>query len=82
MLAQGEGGRVEPKVVDFGIAKLRDHRIDRHATRTGAVVGSPGYMSPEQARGRSDIDERTDVWALSVVLYEALFGERPFAPTQ
>jgi hypothetical protein len=72
------GDVVIPKVVDFGIAKLKNGEIDGCSTQTGAVLGSPDYMSPEQARGRSDIDERTDVWSLCVVLYETMTGRRPF----
>ncbi len=67
-----------PKVVDFGIAKLQDAGASGSLTQTGAVLGSPDYMSPEQARGRSRIDERTDVWGLSVVLYECVTGIAPF----
>jgi serine/threonine-protein kinase len=73
-----EGGALVPKIVDFGIAKLRREEVSRPITRAGAVVGSPDYMSPEQARGLDDIDERTDVWALGVMLYEAVTGRRPF----
>jgi serine/threonine-protein kinase len=69
---------ITPKVVDFGIAKLQLEDEDRSLTQTGAVLGSPDYMSPEQARGRTNIDERTDVWGLSVVLYEAVTGIAPF----
>ncbi len=69
-------GTIVPKVVDFGIAKLlhEDHSL----TRVGAVLGSPSYMAPEQASGGFGVDERADVWALCVVLYEALAGFRPY----
>jgi serine/threonine-protein kinase len=70
--------RLQPKVVDFGIAKAADS-TPRRITRAGAVVGSPDYMSPEQARGLEDVDQRADIWAFSVVLYECLTGSPPFA---
>jgi eukaryotic-like serine/threonine-protein kinase len=78
-LAEREGGGIQPKLVDFGIAKLKrdgDHRI----TQEGSMMGSPAYMSPEQARGH-DVDSRTDVWALAVVLYECVTGKLPFEGT-
>ena len=76
VLAQGDV--LVPKVIDFGIAKLIGPEPTARFTRTGAVLGSPDYMSPEQARGRPDVDERTDVWSFCVVLYEAITGRRPF----
>jgi len=75
-----EAGQVQPKLLDFGIAKvtgLSEH--DAHLTAAGTVLGSPLYMSPEQARGRDDVDLRSDIWSLCVVLYEALSGVTPFA---
>jgi len=68
-----------PKILDFGIAKLTDpHDPDYKLTEIGAVVGSPEYMSPEQARGLDDVDAGTDIWSTCVVLYEALTGCAPF----
>ncbi|HVU02454.1 MAG TPA: serine/threonine-protein kinase [Polyangiaceae bacterium] len=74
-----EGRRTQPKVVDFGIAKVQqDAGPTRTLTRQGTVLGSPGYMSPEQARGAAGIDHRTDVWSLAVVLYECITGRAAF----
>jgi serine/threonine-protein kinase len=70
------GGRVQPKVLDFGIA-LADFAGVRR-TADGSVLGSPAYMSPEQARGDAEIDAASDVWALSVVIYELVTGFSPF----
>ena len=75
-LAQEENGKVQPKVVDFGIAKLEQDDTVR-ITQMGAAMGSPAYMSPEQARGL-DVDARTDVWAMCVVFYEVMTGSLPF----
>lgn len=63
-----------PKITDFGLAKLADTSL----TLSGAVMGTPSYMSPEQIYG-SKVDHRTDIFALSVVLYEFLTGGRPFS---
>jgi serine/threonine-protein kinase len=79
-LAKLEGGEVVVKVLDFGIAKLRDPGEDAHAgpvTGTGAVMGTPYYMAIEQAAGEKDVDHRADIWALGVILFECLSGERP-----
>jgi len=66
-----------PKIADFGLAKQLD--VDAHQTSTGVLVGTPGYMAPEQAEGRSaEIGPATDVHALGVILYELLTGRPPF----
>jgi serine/threonine-protein kinase len=78
LLARLANGRVQPKILDFGIAKL-DAPASPKLTLDGTVLGSPAYMSPEQARGQSDIDLRVDVWAFSVMLYELVTGCTPFA---
>jgi serine/threonine protein kinase len=81
-LAQLGDGRIEPKVLDFGIAKLSavdgDAASTSKLTRTGSMLGTPYYMSPEQIYGEKDVDARADVWALGVILYEILTGHRPF----
>jgi serine/threonine-protein kinase len=77
--ALDDRGDVIPKILDFGVSKATSPRDgDFVKTSTGAVLGSPAYMSPEQARGDLDIDGRSDVWSLGVILYEALTGKPPF----
>jgi serine/threonine-protein kinase len=74
-----DGVRREAKVLDFGISKLSaDDQPSMHLTRTGAVIGTPYYMSPEQIRGTGEIDRRVDIYALGVILYESLSGQVPF----
>ncbi|HEY4117679.1 MAG TPA: serine/threonine-protein kinase, partial [Byssovorax sp.] len=73
----GPTGSLVGKILDFGISKVFDTSHNFTLTRTGTVVGSPAYMSPEQAGGREDIDGRADIWSLGVVLYEALTGTLP-----
>jgi serine/threonine-protein kinase len=80
-LARMPEGQMSPKVLDFGIAKLDTKRPEAaqsaELTRTGAMLGTPYYMSPEQVFGEKDVDARADVWAVGVILYEALAGVRP-----
>src|SRR6266571_4097852 len=66
-----------PIVADFGIAKAVSTAGGANLTRTGFPVGTPGYMSPEQAAGLTELDERTDVYSLAVVIYEMLVGDVP-----
>ncbi|MCD9189104.1 MAG: protein kinase [Pyrinomonadaceae bacterium] len=77
------------KVLDFGLAKLLTSDSAQNfnpelstasliQTKAGMIIGTVNYMSPEQLRGQSDIDERTDIWSLGVVLFEMLTGQKPF----
>jgi serine/threonine protein kinase len=79
-IAKADGGGVQPKLLDFGIAKLRGESAfhTTKLTQAGTLIGSPDYMSPEQARGETDLDPRSDVWALCVLAYECLVGKPPF----
>jgi serine/threonine-protein kinase len=69
--------RDEPLVADFGLARSLD--ADVHLTETGLVVGTPAYLSPEQAAGHRTLTAASDIWALGVILYELLAGRRPFS---
>jgi hypothetical protein len=70
-------GRDHVKLVDFGIAKAKDDPKASRLTRTGMLLGTPRYMSPEQVEGRRDVDHRADIWAVGVILYECLTGRFP-----
>ncbi len=73
MLAPGPDGQVQVKIADFGIARLENSSM----TQVGTMMGTPSYMAPEQFRGEV-VDERADIWAAGVVLYQFLTGEKPF----
>ncbi len=76
-IVEGEHPEVSPKLTDFGMAKLLEQESGE--TRTGAIVGTMAYMSPEQAEGRVDeLDVRTDVYSLGALLYEMLLGAAPY----
>jgi eukaryotic-like serine/threonine-protein kinase len=85
-LARGSGHERILKLLDFGIAKITRDPNESHAetaglTRTGSLLGSPLYMSPEQARGSKEVDQRADVWSMGVVLYQMLTGHTPHEDT-
>jgi eukaryotic-like serine/threonine-protein kinase len=77
VLLTQQGERLIPKVIDFGVAKLLADDTKVHKTKSGALMGTPLYMSPEQCRGRS-VDHRSDVYSFGVVTYEILTGKPPF----
>jgi serine/threonine-protein kinase len=78
LLVVSDEGIVQPKLLDFGIVKSAQADGSSDLLEAGSVVGSPDYMSPEQARGLAQVDSRSDLWSFSVVLYEAIAGVAPF----
>jgi len=68
------------KVLDFGIAKLTG-AVEGSSTKTGAMLGTPYYMSPEQAQGTKAVDHRSDLWSMGVIVFRALTGALPFEST-
>jgi eukaryotic-like serine/threonine-protein kinase len=78
LLVAENGDQIVPKVIDFGIAKAVDQPLTEEAELTGAgAIGTPSYMSPEAFSANADLDTRTDVYSLGIVLYELLAGVRP-----
>ena len=77
LLARMSGGLL-PKVADFGIAKVVVEDMARNATAIGSLMGSPGYLAPEQVIDSGAVDQRADIYALGVMLYEILSGARAF----
>lgn len=83
ILARDPNGKFTPKILDFGIAKVMDQAGGMgNKTRTGVLLGTPAYMSPEQIKSTKDCDGRSDLWSVGVMLYEMLAGRSAFpAPT-
>jgi len=73
----GPSGEDIPKILDFGIAKVAGNDGQNHLTRTGTIFGTPFYMAPEQALG-NPVDQRTDIYAMGVIMYEVFAGSLPF----
>ncbi len=82
VLVREHDDRVVPKVIDFGIAKVTAPELgdDYTATTPGQFIGTPAYMSPEQAEGSADIDTRSDIYSLGALLCELLMGSPPLKP--
>jgi serine/threonine-protein kinase len=76
-ITQGKGGTLEPKLVDFGISKLQDGE-SLQLTGTNAILGTPYYMSPEQAGSSKKVDHRSDIFSFGVILYQCATHELPF----
>ena len=70
--------RIHVKILDFGVAKATGQAIENSNTKTGAMLGTPYYMSPEQAQGIKSVDARSDLWSVAVIAYQCLTGKLPF----
>jgi serine/threonine-protein kinase len=79
VLARTGSGSCQVKILDFGISKFFTEEATQDVTATGAVIGTPRFMAPEQARGQGDLDGRVDIYAVGVLLYRMLTGKLPFA---
>ena len=75
---ESDAARERVKILDFGIAKLHQQAGDSLKTRTGTLMGTPIYMSPEQCLGTKEVDHRSDVYSLGIILFEMLAGRTPF----
>ena len=85
VLVELQDGEPTPKVIDFGVSKATNQRLTERTifTQRGVLIGTPGYMSPEQAEMTPlEVDTRTDIYSLGVLLYELLVGAAPFDPTE
>jgi len=77
-LVHNDGNAPTVKLIDFGISKFTGGNKESRLTRTGSLLGTPAYMSPEQARGVGEIDHRSDLYSMGVILYQMLTGALPF----
>jgi serine/threonine-protein kinase len=75
---ESDAARERVKILDFGIAKLHAMAGDSLKTRTGTLMGTPIYMSPEQCLGTKEVDHRSDIYSLGIIIYEMLAGRTPF----
>ena len=78
ILLRKKGDTFEPMVTDFGIARVRSEEFKAEHTADGTVMGSPGYMAPEQFIDPNDVDVRTDIFSLGTIVYEMLAGKPAF----
>ncbi len=78
-LVQEPDGPPIVKLIDFGLSKITADVPDQLRTQTGSVMGTPAYMSPEQARGAGNLDQRTDLYSIGTILFEMLTGTLPYA---
>jgi serine/threonine-protein kinase len=86
-LTKDEEGKLVAKLVDFGLAKFYEQtsgpdQVSARLTREGALFGTPAYMSPEQAKGKGEVDHRADLWALGCIVYECLTGQTVWSVDQ